>query len=259
MNRSGSRNRRCSRTARIVPFALAACLFSPVLSGAAEWRVAPIRLDLGASARSGVITVFNEKPETLHLQMKAFAWTQDAEGKDRYEETDDLLFFPRIMIFSKAEERILRAGIKMAVPPREKAYRLFLEEIPGPRKTEGTNVAIAIRLGVPVFVRPVKEEALGEVAELALSQGTLSLAVRNTGNVHFSIAAIEIKGTGPKGEETFSKEIGGWYLLAGASRRYEAAIPREACRGTATIAAAARTDRLTFSGALAVNETMCGP
>src|SRR5512141_3469104 len=104
-------------------------LLFPWISRAGDWRVTPIRLDLGRDAKSGAVTVFNESEERLQLQMKAFEWTQDGEGKDRNEETGDILFFPRIMIFDKQGEKILRAGIKAPALAREKTYRLFVEEI----------------------------------------------------------------------------------------------------------------------------------
>jgi len=54
--------------------------------------------------------------------MKAFEWTQDSEGKDKYTETQDILFFPKIMVSEKKEERILRAGIRMPAVTKEKTY-----------------------------------------------------------------------------------------------------------------------------------------
>mgnify|MGYP001057474335 CR=1 FL=1 len=37
--------------------------------------------------------------------MRAFLWEQDADGKDLLTETNDLIFFPKIIIFEKPEER----------------------------------------------------------------------------------------------------------------------------------------------------------
>ena len=105
---------------------LAVPLLCPSLARSGEWRVAPIRLDFGRDAKSGVLTVVNEAAERLQIQLKAYEWTQDAEGKDQYAETKDIIYFPRFLIFDKAEERIVRAGIRMPATSREKTYRLFL-------------------------------------------------------------------------------------------------------------------------------------
>ncbi|NJD63578.1 MAG: molecular chaperone [Deltaproteobacteria bacterium] len=234
-------------------------LLCPSIALSGEWRVAPIRLDFGREAKSGVITVVNEAAEKLQVQLKAFEWSQDAEGKDQYSETNDILFFPRILVFDKAEEKIVRAGIRMPAVAREKAYRLFIEEIPVPKKAEGVNVAIAIRFGVPIFVKPIKEEARGEIEKIEMTKGTLNARVKNTGNLHFIVRSVGVKGKNLKGEETFSKEIGGWYLLAGASRLYETTLPREACPETARAIVEVATDKVPLHGEIAVDKTMCAP
>lgn len=231
----------------------------PSVAGSGEWRVAPIRLDLGREAKSGVITVVNEAPEKLQVQLTAFEWTQDAEGKDRYEESADILFFPRILIFDKAEEKIVRAGIRVPAAAREKTYRLFIEEIPVPKKAEGANVAIAIRFGVPIFVKPLKEEARGEIEKIGMANATFHARVKNTGNLHFIVRSVAVKGKNLKREEIFSKELGGWYLLAGASRLYETTLPREVCAEVVKVVVEINTDKVPLADELSVDKAMCAP
>lgn len=232
-------------------------LFLPAAVFAEGWRVAPIRLELGRQAKSGVVTVTNDSTNRLQLQMKAFSWSQDAEGKDRYEETGDLVFFPKMMIFDKAEEKILRAGIRVPATKTEKTYRLYLEEIPGPRKEQGTAVAIAIRFGLPIFVAPLKEEANGEVVRVGMANGMLETEVRNSGNVHFVIRSITVKGKNGNGEEIFTRELSGWYLLAGAKRTYSTEVPPEICPNLAAVDMVVDTDRFPLTGHLDAAPAMC--
>ncbi len=233
-------------------------LLLPVAARAGDWRVSPIRLDLGRDAKSGAVTVANDSDDRLQVQMKAYEWTQDAEGKDRYEETGEILFFPRLMILERKEEKILRAGIRVPAVTKEKTFRLFIEEIPGPRKAEGVNVAVAIRFGVPIFVKPLKEEPRGEVGTMTMSAGALLVPVNNTGNVHFVVQSVLVRGKNGAGEEIFSRELSGWYLLAGASRGYATTIPPEACGNVAVIEAEVKTDKLPFGGRMAVDRPMGG-
>src|SRR3989304_460901 len=88
-------------------------LLLPGVARAGEWRVTPIRLVFDRGEKSGVVTVSNEGDEKIELQMSASEWTQDAEGKDRYAETNDLVFFPKIMTIESKQERILRGGGKI--------------------------------------------------------------------------------------------------------------------------------------------------
>jgi fimbrial chaperone protein len=233
-------------------------LLLPVASRAGEWRVSPIRLDLGRAAKSGAVTVINESDDRLQVQMTAMEWTQDADGKDQYAESGDILFFPRLMIFDKKEEKILRAGIRAPATVMEKAYRLFIEEIPGPRKAEGANITVAIRFGVPIFVHPLKEEPRGEVGPVTMSEGTLRVPVKNSGNVHFVIQSVLVKGKNGKGEEILSRELSGWYLLAGASRMYTTDVPPEACGNLAGMEFEVKTDKIPLHGQMVADRSMCG-
>jgi len=248
-----------SRSPRSLRLLFLFLILLPAPSRAGEWRVAPIRLDLGHDAKSGAISIVNDSDAPLQVQMKAFEWTQDAEGKDRYEETEEILFFPRMMIFDRKEERILRAGIRVPAAAREKTYRLFIEEIPGPRKSEGVNVAVAVRFGVPIFVKPLKAEARGEAGPMTLSAGSLLVPVKNTGNVHFVVQSVRVTGRDGTGKEVFSRELGGWYLLAGAARGYATEVPADACGNLSVLEAEVKTDKIPLRARVAVDRSMCGP
>jgi fimbrial chaperone protein len=234
-------------------------LLLPVAAQSGDWRVSPIRLDLGRDAKSGAVTVANDSDDRLQVQMKAFEWTQDAEGKDRYEETGEILFFPRLMILERKEEKILRAGIRVPAVAKEKTFRLFIEEIPGPRKAEGVNVAVAIRFGVPIFVKPLKEEARGEVGAMTMSAGALLVPVNNTGNVHFVVQSVLVRGRNGAGEEIFSRELSGWYLLSGVSRGYATTVPPGTCGNMEVLEAEVKTDKVPLRGRMVVDRSMCGP
>lgn len=233
--------------------------FTASIAFSGEFRVTPIRLDFDRGAKSGVITIVNEGEDKLNVQMRAFEWSQDAEGKDQYTETNDIIYFPRIMSLDKKEEKIIRAGIKMPATAKEKTYRLFIEEIPQPKKDEGVNVAIAIRFGIPIFVKPLKEELKGEIEKVDLSKGVLNALIKNKGNTHFIIHSIDIKGKNEKGEEIFSKELSGWYLLSGVSRPYMVTIPEGTCKALSRLDIEAKTDRFKLNGKLDVDQTMCNP
>jgi fimbrial chaperone protein len=228
-------------------------------SSAGEWKVVPIRLELGRGTKTGIIKITNNGEETLNLQMEAMEWSQDPEGKDRYLKTADIIFFPKIMAVAGGEERTLRAGIKIPSAAREKTYRLFIEEIPESRESGGASVAVAIRFGVPIFIQPLEEEIRGEIQKLDLKGGVLGAAVANTGNVHFRIRTLKVVGLDSSGGEVFTEETEGWYLLAGASRIHLVTIPEEACPRTAVIEVEVNTDKNTFNDRVDVDRGGCLP
>jgi fimbrial chaperone protein len=232
-------------------------LLCPCHTLAGDWKVSPIRIDLDKNTKSGVVNIVNEGTERLTVQMKAMEWTQNAEGKDVYTETEDLIFFPKVMTIDPKEDRILRAGIKIPAVAKEKTYRLFVEEIPEPKKSEGMNVAIAIRFGVPIFVKPLKAEPKGEIQKIELLKGLVSATVKNTGIIHFMINTVSIKGRNDKGEEIFITDVNGWYLLSDVSRIYSTEVPREICRDLASIDVQVVTDKHTLNGKADVDTAMC--
>ena len=60
-------------------------------------------------------------------------------------------------------------------------------------------------------------------------------------------------------ERVFSRELSGWYLLAGVSRGYTTTVPGESCGNLAVIEAEVKTDKLPLRGRMAVDRSMCGP
>lgn len=109
-----------NRFKRTLPYILFSFFIIPSIAFSGEFRVTPIRLDFDRGTKSGVITIVNEGSDKLNVQMKAFEWTQNADGKDQYTETNDIIFFPRIMALEKNTEKILRAGIGFQQPQRKR-------------------------------------------------------------------------------------------------------------------------------------------
>jgi fimbrial chaperone protein len=217
-------------------------------------------LTFNGNTKSGVINIKNDEDKKLQVQMKAFEWTQDEKGQDQYVESNDILFFPKIMEIEKKDQRILRAGIKGTGGQKEKTYRLFIQEIPdAATKSDETQIRVAIRFGVPIFVKPQKEEIRGKIEKVALGEGLLQTVIRNTGNSHFIIQSILIKGTDREGKETFSKELSGWYLLAGSARSYQTPLTQEVCRDTARFHVDVKTTEFTLDDRLDVDKSLCLP
>jgi fimbrial chaperone protein len=138
---------------------------------------------------------------------------------------------------------------------REKTYRLFIEEIPEPRKDaqEGAKISVAIRFGVPVFVRPLKEEIRGEIERAELAGGNVKMRVKNTGNVHFAINTVNV------GAGEFLKETKGWYLLAGAARDYSVPLPADVCKNAAKLEVTIKADQLELKRSIDVDKAKCTP
>lgn len=225
-----------------------------------ELRVTPVKLFFDQQFKNGIITVINEGDEPIQVEIKAAEWTQDAGGKDQYNPTKELIFFPKILKLEKGEQRAVRAGIKSAAISQEKTYRLFIKELPKANpKTQGTQITFAVQFAIPIFVKPIKEEIKGKIESITQGTGKLKIDVQNTGNSHFRIESIQVKGFDKKGIENFSKEIGGWYLLAGVRRTFETMLTQEVCLDTAKVAVEVKSEQLILHDKMDVINTLCLP
>ena len=220
----------------------------PAWGGA--FSVNPIKLDLGAAARSGVLVVKNEGLEKLTFQIETKAWTQDANGKDQYTDSTDLIFFPKILSLDVGTEGVIRVGVKNPIVAAEKTYRVFIEELPGvapPPGESGTRgsaqISVLIRFGAPIFVAPIKSDDSADITSLGVSKAVVDLTIKNTGNRHQLLQGIELRGVDSFGKEIYALTLADRYLLNGASKGYKAAIPADQCAKLSALSVELKTDK----------------
>jgi hypothetical protein len=99
----------------------------------------------------------------------------------------------------------------------------------------------------------------GRIEGIALRHGRLTFQVKNSGNVHFMEQAVRVRGVGASDDSLFDHQEAGWYVLAGASRTRELALPPKACANIRTLAVEVRMEQATFQERLDVPPDACGP
>lgn len=197
--------------------ALAAILLASVAvvsspAQASAFGVTPLRIDLGGLARSGVVTVTNDSPDSLLLDVKAVSWTMDESGNEQYAPTEDLAFFPRSLSIPSGEKRVIRVGSDVAAGDVEKTYRLFLHELQRESTVKrGVAVAMMVNFGVPVYIKTAAAKAVLTGSAVA-SKGELVLTLRNSGTSRARVETITLSGG-------VSKPFGSAYVLAGLARK----------------------------------------
>ena len=239
--------------------ALILSLLAPLAAAAAEFGVSPIRLYFEPGARSAAVVVTNDDSRPLRMQLRLMQWTQDADGVDVHTDSDELVYFPRLMTVPPGEKRLVRVGLKSPAGAAERTYRLYLDELPpspdAAVRPAASGLNFTIRFALPVFLPPaVAAKPGGAIESLTLSNGKLRVAVRNTGNRHFRIASLVARSG-----EGIVAEAAGWYLLAGASRIHIIEIPAEVCRGLRRLDVTVKAQELSLEGGLDVEPRMCAP
>ena len=128
------------------------------------------------------------------LQVGTKAWSQNDQGAPVYQDTPDVVVFPKLLTIEPKEERLLRVGYR---GPRtgevERTYRLFIEEVPVGAEAKA-GLSMNLRIGVPLFIAPHKTRRDVVLGDLALADGNLDVPVENRGNVHVVVGRMTAAG-----------------------------------------------------------------
>lgn len=187
---------------------------------AGGFTVSPIRLEMQAGARAISLQLGNGADRTKTVQIEAMRWTQ-VDGQDRYEAAPELVINPPLFRVAPGARQVVRAGFRGGAPDGavERAYRLYLQELPDGDEPPTSQLRLLLRIGVPLFIAPrapVKAEPRWTLARGA--DGELSVELRNDGGRRVRVDALEIAGAGLGGE---SRVLGGLsYVLPGQVRRW---------------------------------------
>jgi fimbrial chaperone protein len=223
---------------------LAACIAWSAGALAGDFGVSPIRLDLDRATKSAVLTVTNDGDQPLAFQIRVMRWTQDEAGADKYAPTNDIVYFPQQLRIPPKEKRVVRVGYKVPAIQSEESFRVYVEQLADAASApEQTGIVIRLRFGVPLFLRPIKEQRSGE-AELALSEGVARARIRNSGNVHFRLNSVRFAVLDTEGKPVSEHSLDGWYVLAGAERTHAYKLPPEACARGHLLRAEALAEKL---------------
>jgi fimbrial chaperone protein len=203
---------------------------TPVSSAAAStFTVDPTQIFLSEQTRSVLLRLHNDSSETLRFQLSVFAWTQSASGEMTLEATQDIVFFPALVVLQPSEERRVRVGSAIRADVHEKTYRIFVEELPPmERGTAGAGVRVLTKMGIPIFLRPGKESASATLSELRQASGRFQFRLSNTGTVHFVPQEITLRGMAGS-SRVFERRLESWYVLAGGRRDFDVVLPQADC------------------------------
>lgn len=172
---------------------LAAFFFSSCVDGA-QFSVNPVRVYLDGKSKSGSLVVENTSDEMVTIQAMLNSWSQE-NGLDKIQPTEDLLVSPPIFKVQPKSRQVVRIGfLKTPDATREGSYRLFLQEVPPPRKPDEQGLGVSLRMSLPIFVAPHagNHQAVLKWTAQPVDDHNLKLSLANSGNAHIQITAISV-------------------------------------------------------------------
>lgn len=233
---------------RLISYVVAGMLLS-TFAEASALRIYPIRVTLDHQNPIVALTVSNSDTEPVSMQMQIMEWKQ-RDGQDHFEETRDVLANPPIFTLQPGKDQIIRLGLSKKPSNGEGSYRVFLQEIPRPKKKESSGeVLTLLRLSVPVFTSPSKVAPQLSWKMVAPGKdGFAKLLVRNEGADHVQITGLELSEAGGKAAVQQKVSL---YVLPGAWR--EMRLPSIATLSTGkSLTLNASTDQGAMSGTVKI-------
>lgn len=194
-------------------------LFIAFPASAAKLATSPVRIDLSGRKPTAILSVLNEGNTSSIIDVTPVSWHQK-ENEDVYETTKDLLAVPALFELGPGEKQMVRIGLRK--PPEvdnERAYRIYLNEVPDESVSKEGTIRVLLRIGIPVFVLPNRPAVSTLEWKASCVKGKLRLEGTNVGNVNARILGLSLKRQADKKELAQLKSAG--TLLAGAERSWE--------------------------------------
>ena len=197
--------------------ALVACLTTFVcIADAGQLRVGPTRIELTRQRPVGVIEVRNDNPGPVLVQIERMLWIQ-RNGEDSYEPTQQLIVTPPVVQLASGAMQIVRVGLRS--PPedgRERAFRVYVREVPTPAPDGADGIQVALRVGVPVFFDLGGTDSHLHWLIQAPEAGKVRVLARNDGSHWEHVTRVEARDR--KSGATVWKSAQAGYLLAAGQR-----------------------------------------
>jgi len=195
---------------------------------AGNYGVSPLSFSFSKTNKSGVLTVSNDDKKDLDIRIRPKIWIQNASGEDNYQDSNDLVVFPRRLSLKPGEKKIIRLGVNETQTTTEKAYRLFLEEVAPPEVPNDANakLSVLINIGVPVFLTPAQAVPQLTVQPIVVDN-KLKLELSNQGNAHIRLARIKDE----KGN-TITSNFTNRYVFSGVRTTSDVSFPASLCNGS---------------------------
>jgi fimbrial chaperone protein len=197
---------------------------------AGEMDVNPVLVELSSAEKNVVVTIRNRSKEPGRYNIALFAWDQTTSGEMKLTDTQDVVAFPRTLALGPGEARIVRVGTIVPFGAVEKAYRLFIEELPPAARPESASrVQVLSRVSIPVFVEPERTQERAAIEGLRVAGGKAEFKLRNVGNVRLRPNAVRLVAEDAAGKPLHEAQLQAWYVLAAGERHYGVQLPAEHC------------------------------
>lgn len=199
-------------------------VFFNFLAYGSSIEVNPVRLQMLPGQKITSFEITNYSGAQVVLQLSAVRWTK-VFGKDRHEETKDVVITPPLMHLNPQEKQLVRIGI--TTPPNAKkgeTYRIIIKEVPSSNVMPSLSINTLLEIRVPLVVAPLvpsQPKIIWKVTRSGAKKLTLSL--QNVGESYISLHGISLSNKNEK--KPFVEKPISYYILPSQKQEYEFDLP----------------------------------
>jgi fimbrial chaperone protein len=188
---------------------------------AASLQVAPVTIDLPASAKAASLTLRNLGDAPMNAQVRVYRWSQE-NGEEQLTPTTDLVASPPAAQLKASQGQVVRV-VRVTDKPveGEESYRLVIDEVPQRPGSSGARVNFFVRYSIPIFfARPDATPHLNW--NVSTHNDKIVVSVENIGTRHVRISGLKLES--PSGAHvSFGEGLVG-YVLARSTMSWSAPI-----------------------------------
>ena len=182
------------RTVRVLVLSALFAVLIPAGVLAGGLQVSPTRLDVPVDRRSAAVVVRNTGNKSVLLHVESMQWSQHG-GEDQYMMSSDLIVWPPVFSLEPGASQTVRVGRReRLLPTEQRAYRVFIQEVPPAAEVAPRALKVVLRIGVPALVTPVGTKPARPRWSLACENGAApELRIANDGGqaLRFDTVSIE--------------------------------------------------------------------
>ena len=205
----------------LISFSLLTYLLTQAATAGAL-RLSPVNLAIDDEQTATTLTVFNQGADAENIQIRAFSWTQNTQGKDQLSLTNDIVVSPSVITVApngSFNVRIVRQTTGKV--SHEQAYRIVVDELPKPNdsRVNNGNINMLVRTILPLFIG---NDNLLQTQDLKVvdNTGICQLQVKNTGQRHILLSQVSITDSSTQRQYPMAINPTNGYLLPTITKNY---------------------------------------
>jgi P pilus assembly chaperone PapD len=246
-----------ARSATRVMLCALALIFGLGSALARDFSVYPVRIELRPERAAETVVLSHRDDRELRFEVSYQAWDMDESGAWRLSDNDELLVHPLQIAVPPQASATLRVG-HLGVPDgRQRAWRLFIQQLPDEIEAETVQIQVLTRLSLPVFFGPGDAEPQAQLERARVETGELRFELGNPGAGYLGPQRLTLYLLDEAGELIGSTEVDAGYVLAGRRLPLTVPLSSETCARIRTVVVDLPEARMEASAPISEHDRAC--